>query len=148
MKILYHVEETNPSISFKAIGHQWYWTYEYSDIKEMEVDSYMQKTENRFRLLDVDTRIVLPFGANIRVIATSTDVIHSWTIPALAIKRDAVPGRINQINFLVSRPGTYFGQCSEICGANHRFMPILIEAVPIVNFISWCKKVILLNGWI
>nr|YP_010944866.1 cytochrome c oxidase subunit II [Japanagallia turriformis]WMC21078.1 cytochrome c oxidase subunit II [Japanagallia turriformis] len=145
LRILYMIEETKtPLISVKAMGHQWYWSYEYSDFKSIEFDSYMKPTsqlENyEFRLLDTDNRMVLPFNTQIRILISSTDVIHSWTIPSLGIKIDASPGRINQGNILISRPGLFFGQCSEICGSNHSFMPIVMESVNFKSFLNWVKN--------
>nr|CBL58278.1 cytochrome c oxidase subunit 2 [Paratanytarsus laetipes] len=145
LRILYLLDEiNNPSISLKTIGHQWYWSYEYSDFNNIEFDSYML-TENNldaFRLLDVDNRIILPINNQIRILVTATDVLHSWTIPSLGVKIDANPGRLNQTNFYINRPGLFFGQCSEICGANHSFMPIVIESVPSNYFIKWVNKMI------
>nr|AIS86036.1 cytochrome oxidase subunit II [Anaplecta sp. 3 MD-2014] len=134
LRLLYLMDEINsPTLTLKTIGHQWYWSYEYSDFSTMEMDSYMipqnEITYNMFRLLDVDNRAVLPMNTFIRMIVTSEDVLHSWTIPSLAVKADATPGRLNQISFLFNRPGVFYGQCSEICGANHSFMPIVIESV-------------------
>nr|YP_010582963.1 cytochrome c oxidase subunit II [Vatana ogromna]UGN61409.1 cytochrome c oxidase subunit II [Vatana ogromna] len=145
LKILYMLEETSkPLISIKTIGHQWFWSYEYSDFKKIEFDSYMIKYDenemNKFRLLETDNKIVLPFNMKTRILMTSDDVIHSWTIPALGIKMDASPGRINQSNFIINRPGLFYGQCSEICGANHSFMPIMLESVNMKSFIKWTKK--------
>lgn len=143
LRILYLLDEiNNPSISLKTIGHQWYWRYEYSDFKSIEFDSYISSTPkiDSFRLLDVDNRIVLPINNQIRILVTATDVLHSWTIPSLGVKIDANPGRLNQTNFFINRPGLYFGQCSEICGANHSFIPIVIERVPSNFFINWVKK--------
>nr|AAT97377.1 cytochrome c oxidase subunit II [Micropsectra insignilobus] len=143
LRILYLLDEVNsPSISLKAIGHQWYWSYEYSDFKNIEFDSYMVSNNNlnSFRLLDVDNRTVIPINNQIRILVTATDVLHSWTIPSLGVKIDANPGRLNQTNFFINRPGLYFGQCSEICGANHSFMPIVIESVPSNFFITWIKN--------
>nr|YP_010999296.1 cytochrome c oxidase subunit II [Cricotopus trifasciatus]WPM93142.1 cytochrome c oxidase subunit II [Cricotopus trifasciatus] len=142
LRLLYLLDEVNnPSITLKTIGHQWYWSYEYSDFKNIEFDSYMIPTNeldlNSFRLLDVDNRIVLPMNNQIRILVSAADVLHSWTIPALGVKVDATPGRLNQTNFLINRPGLFFGQCSEICGANHSFMPIVIESIPTKNFIKW-----------
>nr|YP_004733174.1 cytochrome c oxidase subunit II [Abidama producta]ACT36220.1 cytochrome c oxidase subunit II [Abidama producta] len=142
MKLLYLMDEMNePSISMKTIGHQWYWSYEMSDFKNIEFDSYMKTYENnnQFRLLDVDNRTILPFNTQIRLMVTSMDVIHSWTIPSLAIKIDAVPGRLNQASMFLSRPGLMFGQCSEICGTNHSFMPIMIESINMKTFMNWLK---------
>nr|WRW10878.1 cytochrome c oxidase II [Chlaenius naeviger] len=145
LRLLYLLDEVNnPSMTLKSIGHQWYWSYEYSDFKKLEFDSYMIPTNelenNNFRLLDVDNRIVLPFNSQIRVIVSATDVIHSWTIPALGVKIDATPGRLNQSSFFMNRSGLFYGQCSEICGANHSFMPIVIESVPTNTFINWIMK--------
>nr|YP_010147612.1 cytochrome c oxidase subunit II [Epiphragma mediale]QQV67798.1 cytochrome c oxidase subunit 2 [Epiphragma mediale] len=145
LRLLYLMDEiNNPSITLKTIGHQWYWSYEYSDFLNIEFDSYMIPTNEMsldgFRLLDVDNRIILPFNTQIRILVSATDVLHSWTIPALGVKVDASPGRLNQTNFLINRPGLFFGQCSEICGANHSFMPIVIESIPSNYFIKWISK--------
>nr|AAX20054.1 cytochrome oxidase subunit II [Ceratitis cosyra] len=142
LRLLYLLDEINePSITLKAIGHQWYWSYEYSDFMNVEFDSYMIPTNelsnDGFRLLDVDNRIILPMNSQIRILVTAADVIHSWTIPALGVKVDGTPGRLNQTNFLMNRPGLFYGQCSEICGANHSFMPIVIESIPTNYFIKW-----------
>nr|YP_009732538.1 cytochrome c oxidase subunit II [Trachys auricollis]QHS71061.1 cytochrome c oxidase subunit 2 [Trachys auricollis] len=145
LQLLYLIDEIkNPLISIKSIGHQWYWSYEYSDFKNLEFDSYMippQQMENYyFRLLDVDNRVVLPYNTQIRMLVTAADVIHSWTIPSLGVKIDATPGRLNQISFLINRAGIFFGQCSEICGANHSFMPIVLESVSPKTFILWIEN--------
>nr|WKU83872.1 cytochrome c oxidase subunit II [Cheilosia albitarsis] len=145
LRLLYLLDEINePSITLKSIGHQWYWSYEYSDFLNIEFDSYMIPSNemeiNNFRLLDVDNRIVLPMNHQIRILVTAADVIHSWTIPALGVKIDGTPGRLNQTNFLINRPGLFFGQCSEICGANHSFMPIVIESIPMKFFIKWISN--------
>nr|QYJ55886.1 cytochrome c oxidase subunit II [Anopheles sacharovi] len=142
LRLLYLMDEINaPSITLKSVGHQWYWSYEYSDFLNLEFDSYMIPTNeletNGFRLLDVDNRVVLPMNNQIRILVTATDVLHSWTVPSLGVKVDATPGRLNQLNFLINRPGLFFGQCSEICGANHSFMPIVIESIPMNYFIKW-----------
>nr|AND96421.1 cytochrome c oxidase subunit 2 [Onthophagus vulpes] len=145
LQLLYLLDEiNNPTVSMKSIGHQWYWSYEYSDFKKMEFDSYMismndMKLDN-FRLLDVDNRTILPYNSQIRMLITAADVIHSWTIPALSVKIDATPGRLNQISFLINRAGLFFGQCSEICGANHSFMPIVVESISMKYFIKWMNK--------
>ncbi len=130
-----------PSSAWKN-GHQWYWSYEYIDFNNhIEFDSYINQLDNNsFRLLDVDNRTTLPINTQIRTLVTANDVIHSWTIPILGVKTDATPGRLNQINFLLRRPGVYYGQCSEICGANHRFIPIVIERINLNSFISWIKN--------
>nr|YP_009363191.1 cytochrome c oxidase subunit II [Paragabara curvicornuta]AMX21656.1 cytochrome c oxidase subunit II [Paragabara curvicornuta] len=141
LRLLYLLDElNNPLITLKSIGHQWYWSYEYSDFNNIEFDSYMiplnELQNNNFRLLDVDNRIILPMNNQIRILVTATDVIHSWTIPSLGVKVDANPGRLNQTNFFINRPGIFYGQCSEICGANHSFMPIVVESISIKNFIN------------
>ncbi|YP_009183560.1 cytochrome c oxidase subunit II (mitochondrion) [Galleria mellonella] len=145
LRLLYLLDElNNPLITLKTIGHQWYWSYEYSDFNNIEFDSYMIASNelplNNFRLLDVDNRIILPMNNQIRILVTATDVIHSWTIPSLGVKVDANPGRLNQTNFFINRPGIFYGQCSEICGANHSFMPIVIESISIKNFINWINN--------
>lgn len=151
LKLIYILDETNnPNITVKTIGHQWYWSYEYSDFKKVEYDSYIiPQNKSRFRLLDVDNRIIIPFQSQIRIIVTATDVIHSWTIPSIGVKIDATPGRLNQINFNSNRTGLFYGQCSEICGANHRFMPIVIERISPNFFIKWINSItkISLDGW-
>nr|YP_010564847.1 cytochrome c oxidase subunit 2 [Colossendeis robusta]UZA61250.1 cytochrome c oxidase subunit 2 [Colossendeis robusta] len=138
LKILYMMEEIfKPFMTIKAIGHQWYWSYEYSDFKNIEFDSFMINNSKMMRLLDVDNRVMLPFNTPIRVLVTSADVIHSWSIPSMGLKMDATPGRINQMFMNINRPGIYSGQCSEICGANHSFMPIMIESINMNNFFKW-----------
>lgn len=147
LRILYLLDEVNnPSISLKTIGHQWYWSYEYSDFSGIEFDSYITPQNeinfDSFRLLDVDNRIILPINNQIRILVTATDVLHSWTVPSLGVKIDANPGRLNQTNFFINRPGLFFGQCSEICGANHSFIPIVIERIPTNHFIKWISNII------
>nr|QXU57627.1 cytochrome c oxidase subunit II [Cherax cartalacoolah] len=142
LRLLYLLDETNNSnITIKTVGHQWYWSYEYSDFLNIEFDSYMLAFDNdstsNFRLLDVDNRVPVPFNTQIRLIISAADVIHSWAVPSLGVKADAIPGRLNQISFLVNRPGLFYGQCSEICGANHSFMPILIESISVDSFLNW-----------
>nr|YP_011002204.1 cytochrome c oxidase subunit II [Cazira verrucosa]WPO01452.1 cytochrome c oxidase subunit II [Cazira verrucosa] len=145
LRLLYMIDETNnPSITLKVIGHQWYWSYEYSDFNNCEFDSYMKASNNMnpedIRLLDVDNRTVLPMNMQTRVVITAADVLHSWAVPALGIKIDAVPGRLNQGNIHMNRPGVMYGQCSEICGANHSFMPIVIESTTTSNFLKWINS--------
>nr|AQP28146.1 cytochrome c oxidase subunit 2 [Macrotermes sp. A TB-2017]AQP28506.1 cytochrome c oxidase subunit 2 [Macrotermes subhyalinus] len=143
LRLLYLMDEVhNPALTLKAVGHQWYWSYEYSDFTKMEFDSYMTQEQqpNTFRLLDTDNRIVLPMNSPIRMIVTAADVLHSWTVPSLGVKTDATPGRLNQVSFSTNRPGILYGQCSEICGANHSFMPITIESVTTNQFINWVSK--------
>nr|ATL15399.1 cytochrome c oxidase subunit 2 [Callosobruchus maculatus]ATL15451.1 cytochrome c oxidase subunit 2 [Callosobruchus maculatus]ATL15464.1 cytochrome c oxidase subunit 2 [Callosobruchus maculatus] len=145
LRLIYILDEiNNPMITIKSIGHQWYWSYEYSDFKNIEFDSYMIPIDEmkpwNFRLLDVDNRITVPYESQIRMIITAADVIHSWTIPSLGVKIDATPGRLNQTSFIINRAGLFFGQCSEICGANHSFMPIVIESITPNFFIKWISK--------
>lgn len=151
LKILYLIDDiTNPIITIKAIGHQWYWSYEYSDFKNIEFESYIKLpseiNENEFRLLETNNRTILPIHTSIRLLTTSTDVIHSWTVPSLGVKIDAIPGRLNQRLIIINRPGLIYGQCSEICGANHRFMPIVLERISIQRFIKWIN-LYSLSGW-
>ncbi|MGR6329122.1 cytochrome c oxidase subunit II [Sphingomonas sp. XXL09] len=142
------------AVTLKAIGNQWYWSYQYPDNGGFEITANMLKEKGdptlapgaRFRtdadgprLLAADNRIVLPVGVPIRLITTSQDVIHSWAVPAFWIKLDAVPGRLNETSFTIKQPGLYFGQCSELCGARHAFMPIAVEAVPPAQFAAWVK---------
>nr|YP_010936458.1 cytochrome c oxidase subunit II [Morula spinosa]WKW54911.1 cytochrome c oxidase subunit 2 [Morula spinosa] len=146
LRLLYLLDEVgNCSLSVKSVGHQWYWSYEYSDFPSIEFDSYMvpsnELSPGDFRLLEVDHRMVLPTQTDIRVLVTSADVIHSWTVPSLGVKADAVPGRLNQLGFFIKYPGIFYGQCSEICGANHSFMPIVVEAIPLENFMEWVVSV-------
>lgn len=146
LRLLYLIDEVSePTITLKAIGHQWYWRYEYSDFFNLEFDSYIIPTEDlecgQFRLLEVDNRVVVPMGVEVRVLVSSADVIHAWTVPSLGVKVDAVPGRLNQLGFISNRPGVFYGQCSEICGSNHSFMPISIEVVNRATFIGWVKSI-------
>nr|YP_010389660.1 cytochrome c oxidase subunit II [Inegocia japonica]UPT34434.1 cytochrome c oxidase subunit II [Inegocia japonica] len=147
LRILYLMDEiNNPLLTIKAVGHQWYWSYEYTDYQELGFDSYMIPTQDltpgQFRLLEADHRMVVPIEAPVRILVSADDVLHSWAVPALGVKMDAVPGRLNQTAFITSRPGVFFGQCSEICGANHSFMPIVVEAVPLEHFEAWSSKML------
>nr|WNH19947.1 cytochrome c oxidase subunit II [Mycteroperca bonaci]WNH22157.1 cytochrome c oxidase subunit II [Mycteroperca microlepis] len=142
LRILYLMDEINdPHITIKAMGHQWYWSYEYTDYEDLGFDSYMIPTQDltpgQFRLLEADHRMVVPLDSPVRVLVSAEDVLHSWAVPALGVKMDAVPGRLNQTAFVTSRPGVFYGQCSEICGANHSFMPIVVEVVPLEHFEDW-----------
>lgn len=146
LRLLYLLDEIgNCSLTVKRIGHQWYWRYEYSDFSNIEFDSYIIPTDELepgdFRLLEVDHRVVLPTETDVRVLVTSADVIHSWTVPSLGVKVDAIPGRLNQLGFFIKYPGVFYGQCSEICGANHSFIPIVVEAIPLKNFMEWVINV-------
>lgn len=124
-------------ITIRIIGHQWYWSYFYKDWKDFFFDSYMLSNQNsHIRLLDVDNRLLIPRFLPIRFLVSSSDVLHSWALPSFGVKIDAVPGRINQFCFSSKRSGVFFGQCSEICGVNHRFIPIVIEAVPFKFFFN------------
>jgi cytochrome c oxidase subunit 2 len=140
------------AVTLKAIGNQWYWTYQYPDHGGFEITANMLKEKDqvnpgeRFRtdadgprLLAADNRVVLPVGVPIRLITTSNDVIHSWAMPAFWMKLDAIPGRLNETSFTIERPGLYFGQCSELCGPRHAFMPIAVEAVPPAQFAAWVR---------
>lgn len=145
LRILYLIDEIiSPALTLKAIGHQWYWSYEYSDFSNVEFDSYIipqnENSINEFRLLEVNNRVVLPINTQTRILVTSADVLHSWAIPSLGIKIDANPGRINQSNFLINYPGLFYGQCSEICGSVHSFIPIVIERTIKNSFINWLIK--------
>ncbi len=145
LRALYLLDEVKtPAMTLKTIGHQWYWSYEYADFPSIEFDSYMiprnDIKDNDFRLLEVDNRTVIPFNTQIRLLVSAADVIHSWTIPSIGIKVDALPGRLNQLRIFSLRPGILYGQCSEICGANHRFIPIVLEVVNPKDFINWVKE--------
>jgi len=145
LRLLYLTDEIrNPLLTIKTIGHQWYWRYEYTDFYNISIDSYIIQTSDltlgEYRLLEVDNRLILPLNTEIRILVTAADVIHSWTIPALGVKVDAVPGRLNQLGFTINLSGIFYGQCSEICGANHSFIPIAIETINIKHFIKWINS--------
>jgi cytochrome c oxidase subunit 2 len=150
--LLYMMDEViDPSITVKAIGHQWYWSYEYSDYinsenESLAFDSYMVQQEDlelgQFRLLETDNHVILPINTNVRVLCTSADVLHSFAVPSLGMKMDAVPGRLNQIGFMIKRAGTFYGQCSELCGVNHGFMPITIDACELPSYINWVNSML------
>ena len=150
IKLLYYVDVTpKAEMTLKVVGHQWYWEYQYPDIQDSNntsfaFDSYIIPDKDlkpgQKRLLEVDNRVVLPVGTNIRVLTTSADVIHDWAMPALGIKIDAVPGRINETWLNIQRPGVYYGQCSELCGVGHGFMPIAIQAVTKEEYQQWLKE--------
>lgn len=140
LRLLYLMEEMDdPDLTIRSTGRQWYWVYEYADLDVRVFDSYILPVneETNFRLIEVDNSLSLPVGAGVRVIISSGDVIHSWTVPALGVKADGIPGRLNQVMFVCSRPGVYIGQCSEICGANHRFMPIVIMMSSRADFLAY-----------
>jgi cytochrome c oxidase subunit II len=151
--LLYSMDELQkPAVTLKVIGRQWYWSYEYTDVldsmwaqggvNDIVFDAYMdQDIEGGIlRLLKTDNDIYLPVHQHIRVLVTSSDVIHSWAVPALGIKVDACPGRLNQVSLYISRVGYYFGQCSELCGLNHAFMPISVLATPLEVYINWISE--------
>ena len=143
--LLYAVDElVSPEITIKVIANQWFWSYEYADLnKEINFDSYMILEEDlalgSIRLLEVDNRLLLPIETSIRILITSTDVLHSFAVPSLGTKMDACPGRLNQVSLWINRPGIYYGQCSEICGLNHGFMPIVIEGVTLKDFVKFIQ---------
>jgi len=149
-KLLYLIDEViDPAMTIKALGHQWYWSYEYSDFvnekgESIEFDSYMvpeaELEPGQLRLLEVDNRVVVPIGTHIRFIVTAADVIHSFAVPSLGLKIDSIPGRLNQTSTLIEREGVYYGQCSEICGVWHGFMPIVIEAVSLEKYLAWLNE--------
>jgi cytochrome c oxidase subunit 2 len=154
LRLLYLLDEIrDPSITLKTVGHQWYWSYEYSDFNQVEFDSYiipsLEIEIGSPRLLEVDNHTVLPVNAQTRILVTAADVLHSWAVPRLGVKVDATPGRLNQTSFVINRVGLFYGQCSEICGANHSFIPIVIESVPAPIFLNWIRNIneISLNVW-
>lgn len=153
--LLYSTDEiSTPELTIKIIGHQWFWSYEMSDFdtllkscknskfKTLKYTCYLLSEENIlenkysgfFRLLETNKRIMFPLNTHLRLLVTSMDVLHSWTIPSLGIKIDACPGRLNQVNIFLKRIGMFFGQCSEICGVNHGFMPIVILVIPSIQY--------------
>lgn len=147
LRILYIIDEiNNPSLTVKTMGHQWYWSYEYTDYEDLNFDSYIIPTQElkpgELRLLEVDNRVVLPIEITIRILISSEDVLHSWAVPSLGLKTDAIPGRLNQTTLIAIRPGLYYGQCSEICGSNHSFMPIVLELVPLSHFEKWSASIL------
>ena len=143
--LLYFMELARPAdMTIKVTGHQWYWSYEYPDQGAMKFDALMVADESlkpgQPRLLTADNPVVLPVGLTIRIQITSDDVIHSWSIPAFGVKTDAMPGRLNEAWVEIDKPGLYYGQCSQLCGVNHGFMPITIRAVPPEEFKAWAAE--------
>ena len=162
--LLYSLDEViDPVVTLKVVGHQWYWSYEYSDYATLEggetinFDSYMiptddlgpvegagslksVKSKNLLRLLEVDNKVVLPINTHIRILVTAADVLHSWAVPSFGIKLDACPGRLSQTSLFIKREGIFYGQCSEICGVNHGFMPIVVKGVSVDKYINWISK--------
>ena len=144
-KLLYFMDRTSEAeMTLKAIGHQWYWSYEYPDHGDFTFDSLMladdELEDGQPRLLEVDNRVVLPVDTNIRILITADDVLHSWAMPAFGVKTDAVPGRVNETWVRIEREGIYYGQCSELCGVNHGYMPIAVEAVSREAFALWVEE--------
>jgi cytochrome c oxidase subunit 2 len=152
--LLYSIDELVLSdITIKVIGHQWYWSYEYANYirkstgKGIRFDSYIIREEDitlgGLRLLEVDHRVKLPINQHIKVLVTSSDVLHSWAVPSLGIKIDACPGRLNQVSLYLLRKGVFYGQCSEICGVNHGFMPIVVESLDKKDYDRWVYKTLI-----
>lgn len=143
-KLLYYMDHTEDAdMTLKITSHQWYWNYEYPDHGNFGFDSYMipdqELKPGQPRLLATDNPVVVPVGKNVRIIATSADVIHSWAVPAFGIKKDTVPGRINETWFRADYPGVFYGQCSELCGPKHGFMPIEVRVVTEEEFKAWVE---------
>jgi cytochrome c oxidase subunit 2 len=144
-KLLYFADRTpNPEMTIKAIGHQWNWSYEYPDNGNFTFDADLVAEEDlkpgQPRLLEATNAVVVPIQTDVRVLTTSTDVIHAWAMPSFGVKMDAVPGRTNETWFRVEREGVYYGQCSELCGVGHGYMPIKIEALTKEKFAEWVKE--------
>ncbi len=146
-KLLYYNDRTeNPDMTLKITGYQWYWGYEYPDhgginfLSYMVPDAEIKPEEGQKRLLSVDNVVVLPVEKNIQILVNGGDVLHSWAVPALGIKMDAIPGRLNETWVRINKPGTYYGQCSELCGKDHSYMPIEIRAVTEEEFNAWVEK--------
>ena len=144
-KLLYYADKTKDAeMTLKIVGHQWYWSYEYPDFGEIKFDSNMIADKDlkpgQRRLLEVDNRVVLPVGTNIRILMTAADVIHAWRIPAFGVMKDAVPGRLGETWVRIDKEGVYYGQCSELCGINHAYMPIAVEAVSKQKFAAWVEE--------
>ena len=142
-RLLYYMDRTQDAeLTLKITGHQWYWSYDYPD-QNLNFDAFMVSDDDlkpgQLRLLTTDTEVVLPVGVPVRVLLSADDVIHSWAVPSLGVKTDAVPGRSNETWLRIDRPGTYYGQCSELCGVNHGFMPIMIRAVDKTQFHAWVE---------
>ena len=145
LQLLYSIEETiNPKLIIKITGHQWYWSYDYARVDNLEFDSFIIPTNElnsrNLRLLETDNRIVTPWALERRLLLSSADVLHAWTLPNIGVKADAVPGRINQIIINPIKIGVFYGQCSEICGANHSFIPITIEVIPHTKWAKWISS--------
>lgn len=157
--LLYSLDDlVEPSLTVKIVGHQWYWSYEYSgdifadEFGVVEFDSYILPESDfiadasrygGLRLLETDNRVVLPIETHIRLLITSADVLHSWAVPSFGIKVDACPGRLSQASIFIKRPGVFYGQCSEICGVNHGFMPIVVHAIDPLLFEIWFLRTVI-----
>ena len=144
-KLLYFGDRTpNPEMTLKVVGHQWYWSYEYPDLGEVKFDSTMVQTADlkpgQKRLLEVDNAVVLPINTNIRIQFASVDVMHSWFMPALAVQVYTTPGRLNEGWVNITKEGSYYGQCNQICGVNHGFMPINVKAVSKAEYAKWAEE--------
>jgi cytochrome c oxidase subunit 2 len=144
-KLLYKQEKSDTyDMTVKVIGHQWYWEYEYPDHGDFYFESYMIQDEDLqegdLRLLTVDNPLVIPANKNVQILITAGDVLHSWAVPSMGIKTDAVPGRLNETWVNVKEPGTYRGQCSEICGTGHGFMPVVVKVLPENEFMAWVNE--------
>jgi cytochrome c oxidase subunit 2 len=144
-RLVYYEDRTRDAdLTIKVTGHQWYWEYTYPDQNNIDFSSYIipddQLKPGQRRLLEVDNELVVPVGKNIRVLQTSTDVIHSWFIPSLGVQRYAIPGRTIETWFRVDKPGTFYGECNQICGTNHSRMPIVVHAVTPQEFDAWVTE--------
>jgi cytochrome c oxidase subunit 2 len=155
-RLLYFADRTaDAKMTIKAVGHQWYWAYEYPDQGNFTFDACMKTPTDKsyipacdsadeapgdLRLLETVNRVIVPVDTNIRLLTTAEDVLHSWAMPSFGVKLDAVPGRNNETWFRVERPGVYYGQCSELCGLGHAYMPIVVEAVPMDKFEAWVAE--------
>ena len=150
LKMLYYLDRVEePDMTLKVTGYQWYWGYEYQGSEDVEGISFqanmipedeIDESKGQRRLLSTDNVVVLPIDTNIQILITSNDVIHAFTVPAFGFKKDAVPGRLNETWVRIDKPGTYYGQCSQICGINHAYMPIEVRAVTKEEFKEWIKK--------
>jgi len=148
--LMYILDEViSPTMTIKAVGHQWYWSYEYTDYETasgdpIEFDSYMVPESDleigQLRLLEVDNSLRIPADTHARLVVLSTDVIHDFAVPSLGLKIDAMPGRLNQTSLLTEREGTFYGQCSELCGVNHGFMPIVVESLSLEEYLTWLSS--------
>nr|YP_009706304.1 cytochrome c oxidase subunit II [Semnoderes armiger]AYF57119.1 cytochrome c oxidase subunit 2 [Semnoderes armiger] len=146
MRILYEWDcQPLNSLSLKVLGYQWYWGYEYKSL-DVSFDSFIKQFENlnsgSYRVMEVDNRMIVPGEVSLRMLVTSKDVLHSWAIPSMSVKIDAIPGRLNSIRLFFLLPGVYYGQCSELCGVGHALMPIVVEVVSWSDFINWVNKML------